>query len=135
MFGNLYPDDPDYTWKIDRMEVLRNRETAWLEGNVERDATFAGIGITTSVEGGRATLQIYDDVVSMENSQSETNRSNVSTKFWMSFDPMLMPKGQQVFLGTRFHYADLYSELIPILDSEKLYTDLYPTIGVESSGS
>ena len=64
----------------------------------------------------------------MENSQGETARRNVSTKFWMSFDPMLMPKGQQIFLGTRFHYDDLYAELIPILDTDRLYTDLYPNL-------
>jgi len=129
MFGNLYPEDQqEYTWKVDRMEVARDKTEAWESGDIQRDATFACFGITTSVEGGRSTLQIFDDVVSMENSQSETSRRNVSTKFWMSFDPMLMPKGQQIFLGTRFHYDDLYAELIPILDTDRLYTDLYPSI-------
>ena len=128
LFGNLYPETPDYTWKTDRFEVVRDRAAAWESGDIQRDATFAAFGITTSVEGGRSTLQIFDDVVSFENSQSKTNRSNISNKFWMSFDPMLMPKGQQIFLGTRFHYDDLYAELIPILDNEKLYTDLYPSI-------
>ena len=132
MFGNLYPDSPDFTWKTDRFEVVRDRAKAWESGNIQRDATFAAFGITTSVEGGRATLQVYDDIVSFENSQSETNRRNISRKFWMSFDPMLMPKGQQIFLGTRFHYDDLYAELIPIFDTERLYTDLYPTV-LESS--
>ena len=110
MFGNLYPETPDYTWKVDRFEVVRDRTAVWESGDIQRDATFAGFGITT------------------ENSQSDTNRRNISNKFWMSFDPMLMPKGQQIFLGTRFHYDDLYAELIPILDNEKLYTDLYPSI-------
>tara|TARA_B100000745_G_scaffold265308_1_gene190304 strand:+ start:3853 stop:4644 length:792 start_codon:yes stop_codon:yes gene_type:complete len=129
MFGNLYPENNnDYTWKTDRFEVMRDQTAAWESGNIQRDATFAAFGITTSVEGGRSTLQVYDDVVSFENSQSETSRHNVSAKFWMSFDPMLLPTGQQVFLGTRFHYDDLYAELIPIFDTEKLYTDLYPEI-------
>ena len=128
MFGSLYPESPDYTWKTERMEVVRDRTAVWESGDIQRDATFAAFGITTSVEGGRSTLQIYDDVVSFENSQSESNRRNISNKFWMSFDPMLMPKGQQIFLGTRFHYDDLYAELIPILDSQQLYTDLYPSM-------
>ena len=132
MFGNLYPESTDYTWKTERMEVVRDRSAVWESGDIQRDATFAAFGITTSVEGGRATLQIYDDVVSFENSQSDSNRHNISSKFWMSFDPMLMPKGQQIFLGTRFHYDDLYAEFIPIFDSERLYTDLYPNM-VESS--
>lgn len=132
MFGDLYPESPDYTWKTERMEVVRDRTAVWESGDIQRDATFAAFGITTSVEGGRSTLQIYDDVVSFENSQSETSRRNISNKFWMSFDPMLMPKGQQIFLGTRFHYDDLYAELIPILDSQMLYTDLYPSVAESS---
>ena len=132
MFGSLYPETTDYTWKTDRFEVVRDRTAVWESGDIQRDATFAAFGITTSVEGGRSTLQIFDDVVSFENSQSDTNRKSISNKFWMSFDPMLMPKGQQIFLGTRFHYDDLYAELIPILDSEQLYSDLYPSILEES---
>ena len=132
MFGSLYQETTDYTWKTDRIEFVLDRTAVWESGDIPRDATCAAFGITTSVEGGRSTLQIFDDVVSFENSQSDTNRKSISNKFWMSFDPMLMPKGQQIFLGTRFHYDDLYAELIPILDSEQLYTDLYPSILEES---
>jgi hypothetical protein len=80
------------------------------------------------IEGGRATCQIYDDIVTRANSSSEIQRASVKQAFWMSFDPMLQPSGQQVIFGTRYHYADFYSELIPLFDTDKYYTDLYPDV-------
>tara|TARA_Y100000310_G_scaffold6456_1_gene7265 strand:- start:7531 stop:8358 length:828 start_codon:yes stop_codon:yes gene_type:complete len=126
LFGDLYPDDPDYTWSVDELEVLTDRSQAWETGTEERDPTFAAMGITTSVEGGRATYQAYDDIVTAENVKTETGRAETSKKFWMSFMPMLQPEGQVVVTGTRYHYADLYEELVAAWDSEKMYTDLYP---------
>tara|TARA_Y100000310_G_scaffold39329_1_gene36930 strand:+ start:2681 stop:3460 length:780 start_codon:yes stop_codon:yes gene_type:complete len=126
LFGNLFPDDSEYTWSTEAIEVIRDRSQAWETGQAERDPTCVALGITTSVEGGRSTLQVFDDIVSVENSQSELTRDSVRTKFWMSFDPMLLPNGQQILFGTRYHYADFYSELIPLFDTEKLYTALYP---------
>jgi hypothetical protein len=125
LFGNLYPNDSDFVWSRDELEVLRDRTKVWKEGSAERDATFAAFGITTSVEGGRATLQAYDDIVTFENSKTDIGRSATSDKVWMSFDPMLLPQGQQIYIGTRFHYADFYSELIAKLDTEGRYVDEY----------
>lgn len=125
LFGELYPASSDFTWTKNEIEVKRDQSQAWNEGRAERDPTVSAFGISTSVEGGRADLQIYDDVVSMENARSEITRANVHQKFWMSFDPMLLPDGQQIFVGTRYHYADLYSELIPKFDKEKRYYSLW----------
>jgi|TARA_Y100000310_G_scaffold278625_1_gene297133 hypothetical protein len=125
LFGELYPDNPDLSWSRDELEVIRDQELVWNEGRAERDPTFIALGITTSVEGGRAGLQVFDDVVTFENCKTQNGRETTSDKFWMSFDPMLLPKGQQLIIGTRYHYADLYSELIAKFDTEGLYTDLY----------
>jgi hypothetical protein len=126
LFGTLFPNDPDYEWSRDAIEVKRDRSQVWSQGKAERDPTVAALGITTTVEGGRATLQVYDDIVSSENSRSPILRSSVREKFWMAFNPMLLPKGQQIFFGTRYHYSDFYSEIVPIFDKERLYTALYP---------
>ena len=133
LFGQLYPDNIEYTWNNDAMEVLRDREAVWEAGREERDPTFAAFGIDTSVEGGRATKQFFDDIVTRSNSSSEVQRDTVKQAYWMSFDPMLVPTGQQVIFGTRYHYLDFYSELIPGLDNEGLYTDLYMNSDEEDS--
>jgi len=134
LFGDLYPDDKDFVWSNSELEVAKDKERVWDAGGEERDPTFAAFGITTSVEGGRATLQVYDDIVTFENTKTEDSRKSTSDKVWMSFEPMLLPQGQQIFIGTRFHFSDFYSELIPILDSEGLYTDLYPESREDEGG-
>ena len=130
LFGNLYPgNDPRYTWSPsgEAIEVKCDRVSSWdREGGVERDPTLSAYGILTSVEGGRAHFQVYDDVVNTKNARSEALRHQIREKYFMSFQPMLLPRGVMVVLGTRYHYEDLYSELIPVYDSEGLYTDLYP---------
>ena len=135
LFGNLCPGtDQSYTWSPsgEAIEVKRDRSLVWAsEGGDERDPTLAAFGILGSVEGGRATYQCYDDIVNLRNSRSDMPRLQVREKFWMSFDPMLLPWGVAVVIGTRYHYEDLYSELIPILDSESRYTELYPPVIVE----
>ena len=133
MFGNLYPNDPDFKWNSEEIEVKRDRSRTWAEGNAERDPTCAAYGIDSSIEGGRATVQIFDDIVTRANASSTVQRTSVRTAFWMSFDPMLLPEGQQIIFGTRYHYADLYSELIPILDHDKYYTELYPGVPTDEA--
>ncbi len=129
LFGNLYPGtDPDYTWSPsgEAIEVKRDKQLVWAtEGGDQRDPTLIALGILSSVEGGRATFQAYDDVVNQKNSKSEATRIQVREKYFMSFKPMLLPGGIEVFVGTRYGYDDLYSELIPLFDSELIYTDLY----------
>lgn len=130
LFGNLYPGtDRRYTWSPsgEAIEVRCDRVASWdSEGGVERDPSLSAYGILTSVEGGRAHFQVYDDIVNTKNARSEAVRLQVREKFFMSFQPMLLPGGMMVVLGTRYHYEDLYSELIPVYDRERLYTDLYP---------
>ncbi len=126
LVGDLYPHgDADYTWNQFELEILRNQEEAWNSGREERDPTISALGMTTSVEGGRATYQAYDDIVNQENSRTQTGREALSDKFWMSFDPMLLPDGQMAVVGTRYHYEDLYAELIPKFDREGRYAELY----------
>jgi hypothetical protein len=128
MFGNLYPNDIDYIWNRDAIEVLRDRSQVWNEGKAERDPTVAAFGIETTIEGGRATLQLFDDIVTTENSASVITRETLEKKFWMGFDPMLLPTGQQLIFGTHYHYADFYSKVLPMLDTDRYYTDLYPQV-------
>jgi hypothetical protein len=124
MFGELYVPDGNFTWNNTELEVFRDRERVWDSGSEERDPTVAAIGVTSSVEGGRAHLQGYDDIVSRKNSASKILRQTVSDEFWTSFDPMLLPGGVQIFMGTRYHFGDFYSELIPKLDLEGRYPEL-----------
>ena len=138
LFGNLYPGTDDrYTWSPsgEAIEVKSDRAQAWdTEGGIERDPTVSAYGILTAVEGGRANLQVYDDIINEKNANSMAERKRIRNRYHMSFQPMLQPKGVSIILGTRYHHEDLYSELIPMYDREGLYTDLYPRDEVMSLG-
>ena len=129
LFGTLYPGPgSSNTWSPsgEAIEVQCDRVLGWEQsGGIDRDPTLVAFGILTSVEGGRANYQVFDDIVNTRNSQSETQRMQVKQRFQMGFSPMLFPSGIQIIIGTRYHYEDLYASLIPLLDDEKLYTDLY----------
>ena len=134
MYGNLYPDSSEYTWNNEEIEVLRDRSRVWDEGGVERDPTCIALGIETNVEGGRADLQGFDDIVTLANSRSEVTRAYISSKFWMSFAPMLLPDGVQLFAGTRYHFADQYQQFLPIFDTKREYVDDYALGGQSLDG-
>ena len=122
LFGNLSTNGMEgFKWNAQRKDAFRE-----LGGGQERDSTLTGFGIEGQPEGTRADLQFYDDIVTLENSQSETARENIQNKYEMSFRPILQPDGQEIFAGTRYHYSDFYGQLIQICDSvEKRYKDLW----------
>lgn len=134
LFGNLYPgNEREFTWSDHAFEVLVDKREVWEAGVEERDPTMAAYGITTSVEGARATDQCFDDIVSKENSNTKLGRDTLSEKFWMSFEPMLLPMGVKRIIGTRYYPEDFYAELLPKFDSERRYTALYIPVD-ESKG-
>jgi hypothetical protein len=131
LFGNLYPGR-EGKWATEAVELKRDHSLTWALGNEERDPSFAAYGITTSVEGGRATLQVFDDIVTFENSKTPAGRQTVEDKFFTTFSPMLLPMGQQIILGTRYSYNDFYATAIAKFDTERRYLDMYPEGEVEA---
>lgn len=129
LFGELYPgSDQTYRWSPsgEAIEVKIDREAIFeRDGDIARDPTLTAYGIQTSVEGGRANLQIFDDVINSRNAKSASERATILERFEQAFMPMLYPDGVRFIIGTRYHYQDLYAHLLPILDQERLYTDLY----------
>lgn len=125
LFGSLYPGrSSDFTWNEEKIEVLIDRRAVWQFGKQERDATVAAYGITSNIEGGRTNWQVFDDIIGRENSRSEVSRIEVSAKFWNSFDPMLLPDGVQIIMGTRYAYDDIYAEFIKKFDTLKKWQHL-----------
>ena len=122
LFGALSTNGIEgFKWNAQKRDALRP-----LTGGGERGATLSGFSIDGQGEGTRADLQFYDDIVTLANSQTEETRNSIKTKYNMSFKPILNVHGQEIFAGTRFHYADFYGDLIEICDrDEKLYVDLW----------
>lgn len=80
-----------------------------------RDPTIFTAGLTTTITGLHADVQVLDDVVVKENAYTEEGRSKVAEQY-----SLLASVGsgefQQWVVGTRYHPQDLYSTL-----QERLY--------------
>jgi predicted phage terminase large subunit-like protein len=57
-------------------------------------------------------LILADDLISTNNSQTPLQRAKVSHWFRTVVLPMLEPSGQLAVIGTRYHYGDLYAEIL-----------------------
>jgi predicted phage terminase large subunit-like protein len=69
-------------------------------------------GATSALAGHRADIFIFDDIYrSMADAYSETIRKSISEWFYSEALPRLRPNAKVVGIGTRYHYADLLSEL------------------------
>jgi hypothetical protein len=80
-----------------------------------RDPTVFTAGLTTTVTGLHADVQILDDVVVNENAYTEDSRKKVEAQYSL-LASIAGAEGRQVVVGTRYHPKDLYATL-----SERLY--------------
>lgn len=77
-----------------------------------REATLEGHGLVDGQPTSRHfDLLIYDDVVT-EESVNTTDQINKTTKAWELSDNLGRANARKWHTGTRYHYADTYSEII-----------------------
>lgn len=103
IYGNFRDEN---TWTSGRFIVKRN--------TISKDATVATAGVGGAILSRRTDLLIFDDILDEENTSTETQREKVKTWFWKVAMPTLVPTGRVIVVGTRWHYSDLYGELIKL---------------------
>lgn len=86
--------------------VLRGRTT------YTKEPTIFASGAHGKVTSYHYDLIICDDLVTFDNSRTETPRERMKTWFKMTLLPTLLPGGEIHVLGTRYHHQDLYQMLI-----------------------
>ena len=89
-----------------------------------KDPTVEAVGMLGRIVGGHYDLAIPDDVVSFENSRSQTMREHVDEWFREVMIPCMVPTAQILPTGSTWHYDDLYSKL----EKEGWKTYRYPAI-------
>ena len=104
LFGNLKPDNPA-RWTTQQFIVERGEA-------ISKNPTVKATGLMGPITGGRNDLIISDDIIDEENVRTRLQLEKVSTWFNKVLYPTLYPWGAVIVIGTRWHYADLYSELL-----------------------
>ncbi len=95
-------------WTTDSIRVKRK--------NRAKEDTLTASGLVTGQKtGGHYTILIYDDVVTIDSVSSAEMIEKTTTAFQMSLNTGASSPGNPVrirIIGTRYHYADTYSEII-----------------------
>ena len=122
-FGSLKPDQPPpLRWNNRQLYCRRTRNL--------REPSVRALSFLGSCTGLRSDLTIVDDPIDSASCRSATQRQKALDWFFSELTPILEPGGQQLVIGTRKHFDDLYSHLIDnssyetlieqaILDEEK----------------
>jgi len=91
-------------WTETEIEVPRRR--------VAKEPTITAAGTGGAIISRHYDLIVCDDVLDEENTVSAAQREKVRTWFFKTLLPCLEPDGEIHVIGTRWHYADLYGELM-----------------------
>jgi predicted phage terminase large subunit-like protein len=126
IFGDLRPTRPSL-WTQNEVIVLRDQ--------ILKDPTLTALGIEQATIGRRTDYILGDDLIDEDWASSEALRAYVRTWFKKELLERLDPDGQAVIVGTRWHYDDLYGELLEEKNEkgEFIWERLiFPAIGEEN---
>jgi predicted phage terminase large subunit-like protein len=126
IFGTLKPAQPikwtSQQFIVSRMEISKN-------------PTVKATGIMGPITGGRSDLIIADDIIDEENIRTPLQLEKTLTWHNKVLAPTLYPWGGEIVIGTRWHYADIYANLMKlhpydvkkaIVETETYCTSLWP---------
>jgi len=105
-FGDMVPDRHQSTWTDTEKIVLGRTSKA-------THTSLYVIGLGGSALGKRADVLIADDIFEPDEViPNETTIAKIREWFFKIFYPIMEPSGCCFVIGTRFHPADLYGEMV-----------------------
>ena len=103
LYADPARDSP--SWSVDNGLIVRR------QGN-PKEATVEAHGLVVGMPTGRHfKLMVYDDVVT-EKSVSTEDQITKTTEAWSLSDNLGSREARRWIIGTRYHYADTYAEII-----------------------
>lgn len=107
-FADVFP------WARAGVEGTKWTDEAWTVKGAElgKDHTVVAMGLGGVRAGPRLNVLIADDVVGKQENETASQRQKALDTYFSVVDPMLVPDGRRMFLGTRWHEDDLYAHLI-----------------------
>jgi predicted phage terminase large subunit-like protein len=103
IFGELKPANAR-KWTSHELIVDRHE--------ISKNPTLKATGLMGPITGGRSDLVVCDDIIDEENVRTPLQLEKVSTWFHKVLYPTLYPWGGIIAIGTRWSYADIYTELL-----------------------
>lgn len=98
-------------WAVDEISVDHPKRKE--EG--VRDATVKAAGITANVTGLHCQIAVLDDVVVPDNAYSQSGRESVRA-FYSQLSSIESTGAQEWAVGTRYHPADLYRDMMEMTE-------------------
>jgi len=106
-YNRLFPTvKPRQPKKWTSKEIIAERPT------ISKNPSIKATGLMGPITGGRSHLVICDDIIDEENVRTRLQLEKVETWFNKVLFPTMYPDGAILVIGTRWHYADLYSRLL-----------------------
>ncbi len=93
-------------WTESEIELLRSR--------IAKEPSITATGAGGAIISRHYDTIICDDIIDEENSMSATQREKTRVWFFKTLLPCLEPDGRIHVIGTRWHYGDLYGELMKL---------------------
>lgn len=79
---------------------------------LSKDPTVGVAGTLGTIVSRHCDLLLIDDPISIRNSQTMAQRSKIERWFLETLTPILEPDGQEIVTGTRWHFDDLYGNIL-----------------------
>lgn len=105
-------DNKREKWTTDEISVDHPKRKA----EYVRDPTIKAVGLTANTTGLHCSLAVLDDVVVPGNAYTETGRNQVQA-FYSQLSSIETTGAKEWVVGTRYHPADLYRDLIDMVES------------------
>lgn len=105
-----------FEWAQDGVEGSPWRDSAWTVRGVDlgKDATCSAMSLGSVRAGPRLDELFADDAVGPQENATAAGRAKVLETYFGVVDPMVVPGGIRLFVGTRWHEHDLYASLISL---------------------
>ena len=98
--------EPDNALPFSSHQLYIKREAILLDPSIE------GKGVYSSSLGGRCSIMLLDDIVTMENSNSEELRQKLSNHILSNWMPMIDDDGICICIGTTWYESDYYHQIL-----------------------
>lgn len=109
VYRKVIPDTKKVRWN--ETSITLNRKSN------PKEATFEVTGVGGEITGRHYDVIIFDDIVGPEN-VGTLEQLNKLRNWWNQMQAILEPGGDQILVGTRWHFADLYGYIIENLSSQ-----------------